>query len=65
MIRVMRDQNAPSTRRDKMALAAAAYLHSRLASMPAEEDEEPEGEGAALPNGEAANGEAPNGGGLE
>jgi hypothetical protein len=65
MIRVMRDQNAPSARRDKMALAAATYLHARLSSTSAEEDEEPEGEGAPPPNGETANGEATNGGGLK
>ena len=62
MIRVMRDQNAPSARRDKMALAAAAYLHSRLSSLPAD-DEAPEGEGDP-PAGKSANGEAADDGGL-
>jgi len=65
IIRIMRDENAPSWRRDRMALAAAAYLHPRLANMPADEDEELEGEGAPPSNGEAANGEATNAGGLK
>src|SRR5262245_27796106 len=33
MLRVMRDPNAPSKRRDEMAKAAAPFLHSKLASI--------------------------------
>ena len=32
MLRVMRDESAPETRRDEMAKAAAPYEHSRLSS---------------------------------
>lgn len=32
MLRVMRDENAPQARRDAMAIAAAPYVHARLAS---------------------------------
>lgn len=32
MLRVMRDQSADSERRDKMAVAAATYLHPKLAT---------------------------------
>jgi hypothetical protein len=37
MLRVMRDENAPDSRRDAMAKAAAAYMHSKL-SMLSDED---------------------------
>jgi hypothetical protein len=30
MLRIMRDENASSARRDEMAKAAAAYLHTKL-----------------------------------
>jgi hypothetical protein len=33
MLRVMRDPNTPSKRRDEMAKAAAPFLHARLASI--------------------------------
>ncbi len=33
MLRVMRDETAPSARRDAMAVAAAAYVHPRLAAV--------------------------------
>jgi hypothetical protein len=33
MLRVMRDENAPSARRDRMARAAARYLHSQVSSI--------------------------------
>jgi hypothetical protein len=63
IMRVMRDENVPSKRRDKMALAAAAYFHPRLLSVPLSEDEESEGESVpATSNGEAANGEITSGG---
>jgi hypothetical protein len=31
MVRNMRDEGAPADRRDRMAIAAAPYLHARLA----------------------------------
>ena len=31
MVRIMRDEGAPTDRRDRMAIAAAPYLHARLA----------------------------------
>jgi len=37
MLRVMRDENAPDARRDDMARAAAAYLHSKLSLVRDEE----------------------------
>ena len=61
IMRVMRDENAPSKRRDKMALAAAAYFHPRLLSVPLNEDEESEGESTAS-DGEPENGEVVNSG---
>jgi len=52
MLRVMRDENASSARRDDMAKAAAAYLHTKLSvvyddkeaqdATPASEAEPPE-----------------------
>ena len=33
MLRVMRDQHAPSRRRDEMARAAAPFLHAKLAAI--------------------------------
>jgi hypothetical protein len=33
MLRVMRDENAPSARRDRMARAAARYLHSHVSTI--------------------------------
>ena len=33
MLKVMRDEQAPDARRDQMARAAAAYLHSKLSSI--------------------------------
>lgn len=33
MLRVMRDDAAPTARRDAMAVAAAAYVHPRLATV--------------------------------
>lgn len=33
MLRVMRDENAPTPRRDEMARAAAPYLHAKLANV--------------------------------
>jgi hypothetical protein len=46
MLRIMRDENAPDARRNRMARAAAAYLHSKLSMI--EEDEE-EDAGPASP----------------
>jgi len=49
MLRVMRDENVPDARRDRMARAAAAYLHSKLSAI---EDEKDEGdETAEVPDG--------------
>ena len=39
MLRVMRDPGTWSLRRDKMALAAATYLHQRIATLPAGDNE--------------------------
>jgi hypothetical protein len=33
MVRNMRDEGAPADRRDRMAIAAAPYLHPRLAAV--------------------------------
>ena len=41
MLRIMRDENVPDARRDRMARAAAAYLHSKLSAI---EDEKGEGD---------------------
>ncbi len=38
MLRVMRDETIPDARRDRMARAAAAYLHSKLALIEDEND---------------------------
>jgi len=40
MLRVMRDENAPDARRDDMARAAAAYLHSKSSVVRYEETED-------------------------
>jgi hypothetical protein len=40
MLRVMRDPKVWGPRRDKMALAAATYLHLRIANLPADDGEE-------------------------
>jgi hypothetical protein len=42
MLRIMRDENAPDARRDRMARAAAAYLHSKLSSIEDEEAQDTE-----------------------
>jgi hypothetical protein len=48
----MRDDNAPSLRRDAMARAAAAYMHSKL-SMLSDEDAEGAGDAeGAIPTAE-------------
>ena len=39
MLKVMRDENAPDARRDDMAKATAAYLHSKLAANRYKEDD--------------------------
>jgi hypothetical protein len=44
MLRIMRDENAPDARRDRMARAAAAYMHSKLSTV---EDEQEGDEGDA------------------
>lgn len=38
MLRVMRDTNENSTRRDEMALAAAPYMHAKLQQMDIKSD---------------------------
>ena len=48
MLRVMRDETVPDARRDRMARAAAAYLHSKLSMI---EDEKDEGDESAKTNG--------------
>jgi hypothetical protein len=42
MLRIMRDENSPDARRDSMARAAAAYLHSKLALIENEEEDDAE-----------------------
>ena len=60
MLRVMRDEKAREIRRDEMAKAAAAYLHTKLARIPSDDDEEQlepvsnEPAGAAGPGGEGS-----------
>jgi len=44
MLRIMRDETVPDARRDRMARAAAAYLHSKLSAI---EDEKDEGDESA------------------
>src|SRR6185295_11970969 len=34
MLRVMRDEDAPDSRRDEMAKTAALYLHTKLTALP-------------------------------
>ena len=38
MLKVMRDENEPSERRDRMAIAAAPFCHPRLQSVQVEGD---------------------------
>src|SRR6266436_2251623 len=38
MLRVMRDKEAPDSRRDRMARAAANFMHSKLASIPSDDE---------------------------
>ena len=58
MLRVMRDEKVRDARRDEMAKAAAAYLHTKLSSIPSELEDEFEpapaesGASAAEPGGE-------------
>ena len=52
MLRIMRDENAPDARRDKMARAAAAFLHSKLSSI----EEEIEDDTEPAPQDERAGG---------
>src|SRR3954468_4693505 len=42
MLRVMRDKDAPSLRRDAMAKTVAAYFYPRVAAAPEDEQDEPE-----------------------
>jgi hypothetical protein len=42
MLRVMRDETAPDSRRDRMARAAAVYLHAKLSAIEDEEEEDVE-----------------------
>jgi hypothetical protein len=51
MLRVMRDKEAPSFRRDEMAKMAARYLHPQMASLSEDVFEEavPESEAATVP----------------
>lgn len=42
MLRIMRDENAPDSRRDRMAKAAAVYLHAKLSTIEDEEEEDAE-----------------------
>jgi hypothetical protein len=42
MLRIIRDENAPDSRRDRMARAAAAYMHSKLSSIEDEEEKDAE-----------------------
>jgi hypothetical protein len=51
MLRVMRDANVQGPRRDKMALAAAAYLHVRIARITELADEAEATETAPPENG--------------
>ena len=38
MLRIMRDENAPDSRRDRMARSAANFMHSKLPSIPADDE---------------------------
>jgi hypothetical protein len=51
MLRVMRDANLPSARRDEMAKLAASYLHPKIANLIEDVVAEPvaESEAAAMP----------------
>ena len=51
MLRVMRDPNAPSLRRDEMAKMAAKYLHPQITQIAEDAIEEPvaESEAASVP----------------
>jgi hypothetical protein len=53
MLRVMRDERIPDARRDRMARAAAAYLHSKLALIEDEKDESEVSDESAQANGPA------------
>lgn len=56
MLRVMRNENAPDARRDDMARAAAAYLHSKLSLARDEEtnDDRPTSDAETPENGSDA-----------
>ena len=59
MLRVMRNEKVMDARRDDMAKAAAAYLHTKLSSIPSELEDElgpapNEPVGAAEPGGEGS-----------
>jgi len=57
MLRVMRDEDAPDSRRDRMARSAANFMHSKLPTIAADEES---GEAEpAPPAPPAAGGEQP------
>ena len=58
MLKVMRNENAPDIRRDRMARAAAAYLYPKFGAITEAEDNEAGSNESAAPTAEAkANGQ--------
>jgi len=52
MLKVMRNEEAPSRRRDNMAKAAAAYLYPRIGALVDAEIDETASDETAAPHGE-------------
>jgi len=57
MLRIMRDDNAPDSRRDRMARSAANFMHSKLPSIPADDEPGDADPALAAPQAEAGGGQ--------